>query len=382
MVDASPYTSVVTNVPLGGNFTLIYRAIMHVMPADTALTGLPTLELELDYDARRTPYVQARAVLGWPAGSTARYLDPDRYDLRLAVQLGYQRITTGEQQVFRVALLRVQSIVIDYLRQTITVSACSDDGLLSTQAALTRRPFTKDVSTYVDAIKQLVGDAIPGETIVWSVDANELTTFPANDAVEIGDDLFDALTEYTDVLKSELRHDGLTGWSIKPPPAQPSGTVDGVLRVGPRGNIVAATVTHDRQQALTDVVVRWNYTVAGVLTLGYGIASTGKLPRAVAVIERKKKPPDSTTGAATAAKLLARGLRRGHAYTVEAIPMFWLRPHDTVTLSLPSGVFARCLVDRVRFAPHRGSMTLEAQTPAPNAHDTITSTGAIAVAAP
>jgi len=381
MVDTSPFTGTPSTVPLGGNFYLIYRAVISVIGGPT-LPGTTT-ELEVDYDARRTPYVQARAVLAWPATATMRYLDPDLYDLSLAVHLGYQRITTGLQEVHRLAQLRVQAVVIDYLAQTVTVEACSDDGLLAPQASLIVREYGpgKPVTTYVGAVQQLVGDCFPGETLTWAGTALEsAAAFTAVDTVSIGDDIYDAVTEYTDAIKAEVRHDGLGTWQLSVPPSTPSGTIDAYLTTGARGNVTAARIRHDRAAALTDLIIRWDYAVTGgTIRMGYSKATTGRTPRSVAVINRKRAPmtPDGN-----AAKLLARGLRRGHVFELEAIPMFWLRPYDTITAVLPAGVQTDALVERVRFTPHTGTMTVSAQVPARNVHASITGSGAGGIATP
>lgn len=376
-IDAAPYAADIPGYVASGRFQLIYRAIPLVYPTAIELAG-QTLELSLEYDARRQPYVTARIVLGWPAESQLRYFDPDTVDLRVAIRAGYRRQDTGIEDVAELARLRVRSVELDHTARTVTLDAASDESLLISQAALTARSYTT-ASTYDGAIQQLVGDAFPGEVLTWSVTAPS-RTFAASDQVYIGDNLGDVLEEYADQLKADLRHDGLGTWQLAVPPSIP-GRTDAVLSAGKKGTVTRARVTHDRAQALTDVVVRWSYQASGtgVTTLGYALASTGRTPRSVAVVERKRKPTSPET---VALRLLQRGLRRGHAWQLEALPMLWLRPLDTVTVQLPGASQVRALVRRVRFDLDRGAMTVEAHAPTKDTHNQITVTGAASYATP
>lgn len=374
MVDCAPWPPQAAAYVAAANYQVTYAAHVLIYPGAVHVTAT-TLELTVDWQARRTPYVKAQAVVGWPAPGKLASFDPRTTDLRLAVLVGYKVLTTGIIEQYEVARLRVTDVDVDYTARKITLDAVSDDGLLGPNAILTERTPGSG-STYVAAIQTLVADAFPGEVLTWSLaDGAANATFPASDKCLIGDDLYDTLIEYCDAAKLELRHDGLGVWRLDRPTVVPGGTLDGNLTVGRNGTITGLRVRRSRAETPTDVLVRWDYqaTGAGTTAVGYGRATTGNTPRTVIVSRRTKKPPAEP--GAVASKILARGLKRGDAYEVTSAPMLWLRPRDTVNLTVPGGSTIRGIVERVSLNMSQAEMIVDVQAPPHGAHDRITSSG-------
>lgn len=369
MVNPEPYSPDTARVPLNIGYVIKYSA---TLDTPTGRVSLRALRATVSYDSRRTPYVTATVVAGWPPPGVLAALDPVQYDLRLRVNAGYQRVTTGLTEVYEIASLRVQSVVRDYITQEVTITAASTEAVVIAQSALTERTFTGSTSITA-GIQQLVADALPGESPSWTIaEGLETRTFGASTTVRIGDDLWNVLTEWADVLRAKLWHDGAGKWRLFVPPSTPGAATDAVLAVGPQGSITRVTLTDDRADALTDLLAIYDYDDAGAKWYGYGYATTGETPRAVRVIRRNRKPLDP---AGTAYNLMRRGVRRGHRMDIEATAHLWLRAYDTVSVRIPGGYSDRLLADSVTFTLETGTMTVVGTAPVNNKASRITVTG-------
>lgn len=376
MVDSSPWSPDTARLPIQTAFSVTYAAALETPSGDMLV--LHPIAASVNYDSRRTPYVAATVTIAWPNRTTLLVLDPAQYDIRLRISAGYRRITTGINESYEIARLRVNAVTRDHVAQTVTIQASSTESVVIAQAVMTERTFS--AATLITAgITQLITDALPGESPSFDVQLDGNKSFGANTKAFIGEDVWDLITEWADILQCKILHDGAGVWQIFVPPTIPSSSAKAVLNVGPRGSVTAATQTDDRGNALTDVVVSYAYSDAGANWLGYGIATTGETPRAVRVVKRAKKPVDP---ARAANNLLRRGIRRGHRFDITAAPTLWVRPYHTVSLTLPGGQNERVLVDSVTFDLDSGTMQITGTAPSTDKLPKITATGIPSYAQP
>lgn len=396
-IDPSPFGALVAQRPWGA-FNTSYDASI-VVAGRSGTLSLRPVSGNLSFDSRRTPRVQAQMVCAFPVTSTLAYLDPIRQDLKLRITASYILKTTGIADTQRVAQLRVSAVERDYIAGTVTITAASDEQVVIAQASNVAYTYTTS-SGVTDAIKEIVGDAFPGDALIWDIDSSlTARTFPTVGAkVLAGDDRWHAVTDFADHLQAAVFHDGMGTWCIQVPPDSPSGRTDAHLNAGPRGSVTALTVTDDRSGWANQVIVRYEYEdktitdTTGAASAGTahththnkphqmivcGIADTSLTPVASILVDRKQQPVDA---ARSAANLLRRGLRRFHNVSVTAVAAYWLRPWDTVTMRGPRSLADRFLVESVSFDFDTASMTVLGQAPVqehlPRITTSVTSTTA------
>jgi hypothetical protein len=138
--------------------------------------------------------------------------------------------------------------------------------------------------------------------------------------------------------------------------------------VGSNGTILTSSsgVTRDDWANWVTVWYVWTgSTGTPFVSGGYANVTAGPYAPAASgykiLLERRPVPGTPTSGNRVAATILRRMLARSRSYTVDAVPAWWLRPEDTITLQLPLGEQERHLVSRVAFAP--GRMSIETRLP-------------------
>lgn len=133
--------------------------------------------------------------VAWPDADTMSQLNP-RNGLRVQVTAGYKIGTSTRTDVAQLCDLMVTDVVRDYIAQTVTLTACSDEVGPINYAAEVLYTYSAGDSI-ITAIKAVIADAFPGDTLTWDTTAADGTSvFQAAQRIEIGEDRWDAVTDW------------------------------------------------------------------------------------------------------------------------------------------------------------------------------------------
>jgi hypothetical protein len=360
----------VADLPSNG-FTHTHTLTLEAAGQDTTWPLTP-LQSQVQFDNRRAPRITAQLVIGWPPLGVRDLLDPKRYQLTVRIDAGYIIGTGSRRDVARVATLRVITAAKDHVAQTVTLTLASDEAIPIGHAAEVAYAYTTS-SSILTSIKAVIADSFPADVLTWVTDGVEDDVFSAAQRIEVGEDRWEAVDDWADMLGAKVYHDGLGHWVIGPRVDTPSGGVSVALRTGPGGQVSALTVVDTLEGYANRVALVYeakSATSAATINTSGAVASTGQLPPRSVTVTRKRKPDKP---AQAARRALRRGLRRGHIVRTTATAFYWVRPDAAVTILTPDRQ-ERLTVQQVTFQLDRGTMTLEGQSPAPGALDSITVT--------
>lgn len=354
----APWTGEVAGLPPNG-FTHLH-ALLATVRGTTQTYPLTPVRTTVGYQSSRTPRVVATLEVAWPDADTMSQLNP-RNGLRVQVTAGYKIGTSTRTDVAQLCDLMVTDVVRDYIAQTVTLTACSDEVGPINYAAEVLYTYSAGDSI-ITAIKAVIADAFPGDTLTWDTTAADGTSvFQAAQRIEIGEDRWDAVTDWADTIGMKVWHDGDGTWVLGAQPASPAASSILNLVVGPTGQTSGLVITDTLDGWGNRAAVVYEYksgTSAATVTTSGAVATTGELPPRMVVVERKRKPDRPQQAARTA---LRRALRRGHTVEVTATAYYWVRPGDTITQEVPGGGSQRLLLETVTFQLHAGQMAVTSQ---------------------
>lgn len=367
----SPWSADVLTLPVVG-FTHTH-AVTLIVDGDTDNPHqLTPTKSEVSYQSSRTPRVVATLEVAWPSASVLALLNPREHELRVWVDAGYKIGTSTRYDTHQLADLTVTTVARDYIAQTVTITATSDEVVPINYAAEAAYAYSAG-DNVVTAIKALVADAFPGDALTWdTTDADLTSTFQRAQRVEIGEDRWDAVVDWAESIGMRVWHDGAGTWVIGTQPASPGAKAAVNLRVGAGGQTSALQVVDTLDGYANRVAVVYEYksgTSAATVTTEGAVATTGANPPRMLVVPRKRKPDRPQRAARTA---LRRALRRGHRTELTATAYYWVRPGDTVTQQVPGAPTERLLVETVAFQLDAGQMSLTSQTTPTAPLDAIT----------
>lgn len=337
----------------------------------TADGSTVTLELATD----RAPRVVATitAALEHPTAGLA-LLDP-RKGVRVTLELGYA-LPDGTEEVFPLFDLGLRTARRQRPGDTVTLTAASDEALAVDGAPAALSSVT--AATHSAAIIALLAQIMtPDPVVTATVTGGSITI----DTVE---DRWDGINDIADRIAARVYDDGTRAWHIDPAPAL-AATDDLALTVGEGGTIIEDDDQLDRDDwhNYVTLIYRWRdstdvdrqITATAYVNAG-DYAITGPAGKRIRREDRRVATTQAAANAA-AASILARDLARSRRLTVTAVAAYWIRPDSTVSVVLEAGQApTRYLVDRVRFSPLAGTMTLELTAPLDTAGLIATSTPA------
>lgn len=358
------------------------RALEHVV---TYIATHPSwagpVELELDPDAGEPrvvfdegwcPRAQAsNLIMRRPDAATLAQLDP-RTGVRLVITAGY-RYGGTTLDVHTLADLVLVDVDTDRPDNTVELSAESDERLILDNAPTfedsddTEAFFPAD-AVIVDVIEDVVAWAVPGATVTIDP-ALPRATIGTDVTLAAGGSFWQLLNDLADRLDAELYATALApkAFVLRPRPVTASRSAV-ILKTGPGGTVTRTRHKVSRRAAGAGDDTPWANVVVLKYADGFSVAKvadgplgTLNAPRKVLAVERDGMPV--TGGSKAAAAIVARAIERGRTDTVSTIAPYWLRPGDTVALTVESEPQRRTLAARVDFGLRRGTAELVLRNP-------------------
>ena len=186
---------------------------------------------------------------------------------------------------------------------------------------------------------------------------------------EAGDNFWSLMEDLVTSAEARLYVDEYREWVLTVP-AMAAGTPVHHLTVGADGTIITSTATLGRTGWYNDVVLDYQWkTAAGDDRRFIGRASvTGGALRVGAVgyrtfYQRRDTPTTQARANATAKSMVRNLVTRGRGITLTAISAYWLRPGDTITVTLPTGDTEAHIIKSVTFNFPAGTMTVITRQP-------------------
>lgn len=329
---------------------LLTRSLSHVVTARIVIAGGETITLDvqgwrLSIDERRAPRFVANIDARVPTDAAQLLRIDPRTGARLELDVGYTR-PGGTVDVHTIANLMLRRRPVTRPDDVMALEAHSDESLIIDGSPVVGAAFTNASTT--GAITAVLAAVIPAVApVVTTAVGPAITQGPYEDRWDLALDLADR-------IGARLYDDGLRTWRIDPAPVLGTSALD--LAVGANGTITASQATIDRDGWANVVLLRYRWrdtsdvehTIVAVrrVTTGAYAATVGNSK--IVVVEREVATTQTEANAAAAA-LVARYVTRGRSLTVSAVSAYWLRPGDTVNVTLPSGPTEQHLVVAVDF---------------------------------
>ncbi|MFW5473686.1 hypothetical protein ACOCJ5_10280 [Knoellia sp. CPCC 206450] len=339
------------------------------------------LEVEdymLEWTERRSPRVEGTLSCALPDAATLEKLDP-RTHVRIKVWAAYWLPAAAAWDEQLVADLHLRHRSVRRPANTVTLKVAGLEALLLDNGGYAEGASDSDTGTrtaaaYIAWMGAAILEGTPSAGVPWTVEPGGLTgeyvqAAPSNQWEEL---LNLAERENLDAYDDGLRHMVVTSDAVFTPPVHE-------LDVDPDvGTLTDSDATMDRELWANHVLVRYTapapagqsgeLVITGTATVTGGPYTPAKSHWKQMLVERDGHPTQAKANAA-ARFLLRRLLSRSRGHNLEAVAAWWLRPGDTVGLTLPTGGRVLHLVSTVTFRTG-GAMTLATRLP-----DTLTVIG-------
>jgi hypothetical protein len=345
--------------------TAVTQSVRHEFIVTVGGRALDVESATLDFDEGNSPHVTFTATCKVPEDQAfLDSLDPRLYP-RVLVSLGY-RYAGGDVDLPQVANLSLTSRTVTRPNNTMSIVADSDEIIISEYGRSTDWDFGITYNP-VTAIQSLLQYGSFGSTVSVSVEATrpDITEEEAF-IVEAGSDhmatVFDIADRASDLW---VYDDGTRKFHIRD--RAKLGKSAHNLTVGANGTIFTSSTTMSRENWANVTFVRHKWqTEAGNEKKRTGVAIASgfnfSAGRRMMTIDRDR-PASAESAKKSADSILKRTLSRGRTFELEAHSAYWLRPGDTVTVTLPTGGQERHLVASVRFYVPEGRMFLTTRLP-------------------
>jgi hypothetical protein len=331
---------------------------------------LDVVDYDIDWDETRSPRVQGSFTVTPPEDQAQL----DRLDPRTLVKLrvlAAYRLGSGVWDEHEVAVLYLRRRTLrrdaDDARLVLdatSMEALFIDGLSANPTADGTSVFAAD--SLVAATRQYVNDCFTGTPLAGTTTDGVDFTGPVS--VPLSPHPWDALADLCDQFDAVIYESGDGVFRV----AQRKTTVDSdgvlALSVGTNGTLLSSDsgVSRDEFANWVSLYYQWTDAAGAQHSAGsYARVTSGPFDVSTAAykIVVETRPMYGTVAQAkrAAAVIQRRLLARSRSYSVTAVPAWWVRPEQTVTLQLPLGSQERHLVSRVGFRP--GAMTIETRLP-------------------
>jgi hypothetical protein len=178
------------------------------------------------------------------------------------------------------------------------------------------------------------------------------------------------LASIADATNSRIYCDADRVWRIRKIPEY-SATPQHSLTVGENGTILSSdsSLSRDGWFNAASIRYKWDFSDTNKGT-EWGYATINSGPFAIGTVGRKLWSQTVDGRRATkavlnsmAAKKLKKLISRGRSLEIEAIAAYWLRPGDTIRVTLPTGDPELHLIERITFRPLVGLMDITTRQP-------------------
>lgn len=343
---------------------LLTRSLSHVVAARVVLPSGETYTLDLQggrlgFDETRSPRVSAELAARVPTDAALLGRIDPRTGARVELDVGYVR-PGGVVDVHTIADLVLRSRPVSRPDDVMTLTAESDESLVIDGSPVVGAAFTSANTT--TAIRDVLRAVFP--TLSPTV------TSPVGPAITQGpyEDRWDLVLDLADRIGARVFDDGLRVWHIDPAPV--IGAVAADLSVGSSGTITTSDAELGRADWANVVLLtyRWRdtsdveHTITATRRVQTGPYAANVGNSKILPVEREVSTTQTEANAAAAA-LVARSVTRGRSLVVRAVSAYWLRPGDTVNVTLPTGPTEQHLVVSVEFDLALGLMQVTTRLP-------------------
>lgn len=336
-------------------------------------TGAPfTLDvdpgsLQLSFSEDWSPYAQLKLDCAVPATADLDRLDP-RFNARLEVELGYV-YPDGTEDVAPAADLALRSRPVNRPADTLSMDAGSDEYRAQDYRVLWWAGMER--AGINEAVAWMAAYAEHPEPVRFASDFPARTNVAelAEVEVQIGDDYWSVMDDCAARTGKRIWCDEFRTWRVGARPER-TGTVAHDLTVGENGTIITSSSSLDRDAWANAVCLRYRWNdAANNEHIVYGRALVSAGPFAVDAVgykgyfEEIARPIGTAAADRAAATRLRNLVTRGRSITLTAAAAYWLRPGQTVRVTLPTGGPGLHLVQSVTFRPGDGLMDLTTREP-------------------
>lgn len=178
--------------------------------------------------------------------------------------------------------------------------------------------------------------------------------------VGTGDSIWEILDDITTTAGVRLYVDTNGQWTIAPK-AKVAGVTSAFLTTGGGGIVSNSTdrLTRDGYSGAAAITFKWK-DAGGVDRVMVGTYGTSGAKTYTAERKRAVTQLQATTAAQNTVKMLST---RGNTFTLESVAAYWLRPGETVQVTLANGVETRHIVKSVTFDLAAGTMRVQTREP-------------------
>lgn len=378
-MSTSPFNPAVAQV-IGATHSQTVTAL--AVPATGDPFPLSVEGFRASWDEDRSPrvIVQFDCVALATAEDLARF-DP-RTGARVRLTVSY-RLPDGTEDSHQIADLGLRERTITRPDNLMHISCASDEALYVDAAPSSSGSDDVEPAVYPSAV-DLVHDAIwylavggplqhaPGTAVIVDPALTAVTTdFQASSPT----DSWSQAQEAVDALDGDLFDNGDRQLRLNPRSYTLGSTANLALTVGLDGTIVESASTVSREQWFNLYGIRWKIDADPYPIYTFGRAAVDDGPyrpevaglRVYAERGRVGRPTQAVADAICRTGL-RRSLARARSYAITAVSAWWLRPGDTIAVTLASGVTDKHLVSTIE---HRNGGLMRLVTRLPDTQSVI-----------
>lgn len=342
--------------------SLPHRTWVDATLPDGRKVRLPVQGGSLTFDSGRIPRVYGSVSVPIPADQTVLdALDP-RLRVRVEVHAGY-RYDRDTEHVEKVADCILTGSTSHRPQNDLSLTFAGDEVLGASRKKIPGD--TNPPTTGLNAAVQFVADRIVSpETAVLASDFGQ-TNYGAAD---LSGATYDHGTDWASILQDICNRTGaqvyvneLRQWRVTG--ADAFGTVKHKIHGGARGTLISSDAGRLTEAFANRVTIRYAWedangdevSVTGKARIQNGPLAVGLIGHYDEYLERESQATLTQANKAAKSRLL-RLSTKGRSLGVEAVSAYWLRPTDTVEVTLETGAPALWLIDTVTFDLGTGRM--------------------------
>lgn len=327
-------------------------------------------DYSIRWDENRSPRVHATLVCAVPEDAAILDLLDPRSIVRIQVLVRY-RLPDGTYDEHQVADLHLRTRRVKRPENVMTLTCASDEALLIDAAPAA--PYYEGVLLHdscvayiTQTIEQLAASTpIAAPTVEVSTGPGPAFTCDA-----FPTDFWGCIIDAADALDASLYDNGDRVFRLAPHRYTTAESAL-ALTVGQNGTLITSDSGVDRDQWWNSVIVMWtwlNRTSPDTPDRIWAVSKIKAGPLAPATagrrsfFEQRQGQVTAAIAERVAQTIMRRLLARARTYELEAIAAWWVRPEDTVTITLPTGNQERHLVASVTFRTG-GLMSLKTRLP-------------------
>lgn len=352
--------------------SLITASLEHVwevaVHTATEVILLDPESIEVSFSEDWSPFAQVNVTVAIPDASTLDKIDP-RINQRLVIKAGY-RYPDAVLDLQPLATVLLRDRRVDRPSDTMTLTAYSDEIRLQEYRKLWAGAGAQPPATGINEITNYFVNFAGGpdkSPIVSEFPAGFGAVNLTDMEMSPGDSFWNGLADAANRTGAYIFCDETRKWRVKYPAQQ--GSPVHALSVGEAGTVITSSSNLSRNIWANSALIEYQFKINNVDTTVYGRATVASGPFApqatgyVTYYETRNIRVNQTQANNAATSVLKNLVTRGRELTLTAHSAYWLRPGDTVTVQLLTGVTELHIVKSVSFNAASGTMTLATRQP-------------------